>query len=597
MRIDSIHITDFLGARAVDIHEPAPVNLFCGPNAAGKSSIRDAVALALTADLGRVSLKKEAGQLVSAGAQAAVCRVVDSDGDEHQVIIKAGGQITDSHKGREHDPALAFALDGQRFARLPADERRQFLFNLMSVKTDAKEITHRLLGRQLDKAMVERIVPLLRSGFDAAEAEARRKVTEARGAWKAVTGEAYGSEKAKGWKAAVPAYDAGELKRLGTEVEHADVAIGSWQQLVGKLQAEEQRRQGLRAKLPALAEHAARIRSIQAKASVDEENRQAAEQDLARAVAAAGAGPRVGLVHELAQALRDTLFFVGKDHEFRPAWTAPLSAYEAEHGPIDRAASGDAGARARLPELTAQRDLMVRAVANTQRDLSAAQASKAEHERITSELAEVFDAAALADARHQIDTLQAQRAAAVKGLDALRSIKALADAAEEKTRQAAKHAADVLAWDAIAEQLSPSGIPGDLLREALAPIQDRLAQHAADTGWAQVRIHGDMRITAGDRDYRLLSESERWRCDAMLAEAITHLSGCRLLVLDRMDVLDLRGRSDLLGWLDTLADLGEIDTALVFATLKAMPAQLPVHCAAHWIDGGLCAPQQLKEAA
>jgi DNA-binding transcriptional LysR family regulator len=178
-----------------------------------------------------------------------------------------------------------------------------------------------------------------------------------------------------------------------------------------------------------------------------------------------------------------------------------------------------------------------------------------------------------------------------------RSRLTVADAAEDKTKRAAEHAADVLAWDAIAEQLSPSGIPGDLLREALGPIQERLAQHAADTSWPQVRIHDDMRITAGERDYRLLSESERWRCDAMLAEAITHLSGCRLLVLDRMDVLDLRGRSDLLGWLDTLADLGEIDTALVFATLKAEPTQLPAHCAAHWINSGACAPQQLKEAA
>ena len=69
------------------------------------------------------------------------------------------------------------------------------------------------------------------------------------------------------------------------------------------------------------------------------------------------------------------------------------------------------------------------------------------------------------------------------------------DAAEDKTKRAAEHAADVLAWDAIAEQLSPSGIPGDLLREALGPIQERLAQHAADTGWPQVRIHDDMRIT------------------------------------------------------------------------------------------------------
>jgi hypothetical protein len=39
----------------------------------------------------------------------------------------------------------------------------------------------------------------------------------------------------------------------------------------------------------------------------------------------------------------------------------------------------------------------------------------------------------------------------------------------------------------------------------------------------------------------------------MLAEAISFQSGLRLLVLDRFDVLDAQGRSDLLAWLDVLA--------------------------------------------
>jgi len=588
MRIDSIHIADFLGLRAVTLRNLAPVVLCCGANGAGKSSLRDAVALALTADLGRVSLKKEAGQLVRAGAQVAVCCVTDSDGDEHQVMIKASGQITDGHKGREADPALQFAFDGQRFSRLPADERRAFLFRLMSVKTDAQEITHLLLARQLDKARVDRIVPLLRSGFEAAEAEARRKVTEARGAWKAITGEAYGSEKAKTWKAAVPPYDAAAAARLATELQHADVAIGKWQEQIGKLAGEEQRRQGLRAKLPALQEHAAKLTRLRTKLDTDDASMQAAQQELARVSAAAGAVPRVGLVHELAVGLRWALQFAPEGVEQHNYAVGALGWYEQDHGPIDADEAGDQEARAKLPDLQAQLDLMQRAVANDKRDLAAAQAAHDEAKRIAAELDEVFDAAALVEAREQVDKLKASRAATAAETDKLRSVKAVVEAADEKTRKAAQHAVDVLAWDAIADQLAPSGIPGDLLREALAPIEERLAQHATDTGWQQVRIHGDMRITAGDRDYRLLSESERWRCDAMLAEAIAHLSGCRLLVLDRGDVLDLRGRSELLGWLSTLADLGEVDSVLLFMTLKAEPTQLPTHVEAHWIDAGTC---------
>jgi hypothetical protein len=60
-------------------------------------------------------------------------------------------------------------------------------------------------------------------------------------------------------------------------------------------------------------------------------------------------------------------------------------------------------------------------------------------------------------------------------------------------------------------------------------------------------------------------------------------------------VLDLQGRTELINWLDTLADLGEIDTALLFGTLKATPGSLPVTMAAHWIENGVVA--QMKEAA
>jgi hypothetical protein len=108
-------------------------------------------------------------------------------------------------------------------------------------------------------------------------------------------------------------------------------------------------------------------------------------------------------------------------------------------------------------------------------------------------------------------------------------------------------------------------------------------------------VDGDMTITAGGRLYALLSESEKWRVDAMIAEAISHLSGVKLLVLDRVDVLDFVGREDLLYWLDGLAEDGEIETALLFATLKALPAALPDSAAAVWIENGTAG--RVREAA
>lgn len=145
----------------------------------------------------------------------------------------------------------------------------------------------------------------------------------------------------------------------------------------------------------------------------------------------------------------------------------------------------------------------------------------------------------------------------------------------------------VLAWIAIADALSPDGIPGELLAEALDPINEHLRVSAADAEWEPAQINSDMTITYGLRDYALVSESEKWRADAMIAEAVSHFAGIKLLVLDRFDVLDLKGREDLLYWLDGMAGNGEIDTALIFGTLKSLPAQLLPSIDGFWLGSGV----------
>lgn len=596
MRIKSLYVSNFLGAASVDLHLTAPIQLFAGRNGAGKSSLRDAISLALTADLGRVSMKKDAPQLIHAGADGACCEVTTADDDTYSVTISAAGKISDSQKGRDPEPTMAYVLDAQRFAGLDPTERRAFLFGLMGVKIGQADIANRLKTKGADDAKVQRVLPLLRSGFDAAAKQAKANATEAKGAWRAITGETYGGAKAVTWRAPVPHYDAAAAKEAGTELQHCDVAIEQWQQKVGKLQGEQQRRTGLRAKLPALREHAAKLDRIRNKLTADEAGLAEWEQRLTATNAEAGQGKRVGLIHDLAKGLSWCLSFenphAAKEPEELEAIEA-VKAYEAEYGKIG--AAGSPEAQAKLPEIKRSRDLMASAVTNGKRDLADAELAKSTADDIEAELAEEFDEAGLTQARAQIETLKATHAELVRKADAFKTIKAQVDAAGKKTTEAEKHAADVTAWDVIGDALSPDGIPAEILSEALGPINDRLAQTAADTGWAPITIAPDMAITAAGREYRLLSESEQWRADAVLAEAIAHLSGVQLLVLDRFDVLDAEGRQALLGWLHTLADLGEVDTVFLFGTLKAAPVGLPSTIATHWIENGVVA--QLKEAA
>lgn len=598
MRLSSIYAQDFLGIKSADLQLETPVSVICGTNASGKSSLRDCIALALTADLGRVSLKKEAAALIRDGADSAVCELTTSDGDTWGVTITRAGKITDTHKGGAADPVLPYVLDAQRFAHLDATARRAFLYGLMGVKTDAGDIARRLEEMGCHIGKVARVLPLLRSGFEAASKEAKAKATEAKGAWRAVTGETYGSEKAKTWAAVVPKYDASAAKALATDLGHCDVAIEQWQRAAGAAQAEEQRRAELRASLPGLKESASRIGRIEDKLATDSAELERLAVELASVQAAAGAGTRTGLVHELAGALHALIDDdnVRSEASLMVRATGVLSVYEAQHGKIG-ATGGDPAALERLPALTEAHRLMASAVAHDKRDLQTAQQAKDALAAMEAELAEVPDASEAAEAKQQMETLKLQRAEVIKKSDAMKSVKAAIDAAESKTKQAAQHHEDVAQWDAIGGALSPNGIPAEILSAAIGPVNERLGLSAADTGWPCPVITDDMSITAGGREYRLLSESERWRVDAMLAETVAHLSGTRLLVLDRFDVLDLAGRAELLGWLDVLAETGEIDTALVFGTLKSAPAILPTTIGVHWIESGVVGQPALKEAA
>lgn len=607
MRITNITAENFLGIRRASVAIDRPVVLFAGPNAAGKSSLQEAVRMALCGETVRVKLKKEYQQLVHGQAKNGFAEVGVVVGD----IVGSASIILPSGKAGATDysapAALPLVLDAQRFARMTADDRRKFLFALMGVKMDAASIKARLLARDCNVEKVDRVMPLLRAGFEAASKDAKAKATEAKGAWRQITGEAYGDVKAESWRAPVPAFDAKAAAELATELQHLDVAIEQWLTEAGKLENEQTRRGQQQTRLATLREAAGLLGRRETKLAVDEAELQRLDAEIDKAQAAAGGAPRVGLVHDLARALHG-LLDDGKPCTVRPgddpridAANEALNQYEDQHGSLSAAATGDPAAAARLPALRQARTTCASAVTNDKRDIDASRAAAAEAASIEADLAETFDAAALANAREQLADLKRQRAEKAQQAETLKSIKAAVEAADAKTKQAAEAHFTVLQWDAIGDALAPSGIPAELLNDALGPLNERLQTSAESAYWPRVSVDGDMQITSGEagRPYHLLSESEQWRCDAMLAEAVSHLSGLRLLVLDRFDVLDLQGRSDLLGWLDFLAQSGEIDTALIFGTLKAQPLSLPDAVASVWVADGVATtePAAVAQAA
>lgn len=583
MKIQHIRIQNFVGARDIELALAAPIALFAGKNGAGKSSLREAVRAALTGDVDRVSVKKAHGALISDGAKRAGV-TVGTDHGEASVVITASET---KWEGLPIDTeALPFVLDPACFAAQTLDARRTFLFALTGLCATTEAVRKQLLERGSNPQKVEIVLPLLRAGFPSACDMAKKRATDAKGAWRGVTGETYGEKKAESWVADKPLFDAVKLNAAVAELTKCNERITTYNKTLGT--REEKARAYAKSKEAKAsgADSAAAITRIQTKLATDEANLKQAEENLLQAQQRAGATLRKGLIHELAVGLHEYLkiradsqgiagyhlngaIATWSEFDLEKAGDA-FAAYVQQYGTLD--GNGDPDELEILPALVQARDLMSRTVANSMRDLRNAEAAAAALE-LQSNIEPVTqeDVDAL---RTSIEAACRQRDDLQSTVETLRRAQQAAEAADQRTKDASQHHADVTAWLKIADALAPDGIPGEMLEQALKPINSHLREYANLTGWMQAAIKNDMSITADDRPYALLSESEQWRVDAMIAVAIAHLSKLKLVVLDRVDVLDLPSRGALFDWLDEMTGFQVLDSAILCGTLKAIPEVL-----------------------
>ncbi|WP_445677180.1 AAA family ATPase [Pseudomonas aeruginosa] len=581
MRITKLEITNFQGLRHAALDVSAPVLLVAGHNGAGKSSLLDGVAMAFNGQPRRVSLKKDMAQLVTEGAKKGEARVEWLDAAyEVQVCGVAlptgkGSALTDS-------PFLAYVLDASLFASLDAKERRRVLFDLSGASTSPNQIAERLVAKGHAAALVEKVKPLLRSGFPAAVEQAKAYASESRGAWKAITGENYGSEKAVDWAPELLATvvtedqvaEAGKnLQLLEDDLAEAQQALGASKQA---RQAADGRAQRI-AKLRELVDLEPRRRN---KLTTDEQNQDEwSEKVMAAELASSGSVPHQPLTCPHCQGAVDL-----------QAGTLVM------HQPPEQIA--DAEAARRLPEYREYLASAQRAVANSQRDLDECQAAAEQIKALEAESVEAPSAEAIANGEQAINELRQARDASRAKLVALQEALEAATQREASIAEARAAHQDVVAWTGMADALSPTGIPAEILADAIGPVNDTLKRLAGIAGWSPVEISADIDVTFGGRIYGLLSESERWRCDTTIALAIATISGLRLALLDFFDVLDIPARTQqAMKLFQSLAAGGEIDTLIVAGTLKEPMAKTPDWLQAVWIDAGQLADQQQQAAA
>ena len=103
--------------------------------------------MAMTGESVRVGLKKDYVALVTEGQEAGFVQV-DTEDSQFSIVLPAGKGVHSDHA------ALPYVLDAQRFAHMPTDDRRAFLFGLMGLRTDGAAVKERLTARGCDAKKV-----------------------------------------------------------------------------------------------------------------------------------------------------------------------------------------------------------------------------------------------------------------------------------------------------------------------------------------------------------------------------------------------------------------------------------------------------------
>lgn len=581
MKINHLQADNFLRLNLFDVNlDDAVVHLFAGGNEVGKSSVQEAIRFALKGETVRVSKKGDFKLMIRDGAKSGSVGV-RIDGIDIVRDIKTAKETSSTHS-EQLPPFLPFVIDSQHFANMNQDKRRAFLIDLTGTKVSGSDISRRMTAKGVDEKCIEMVLPMLRSGLTATHKEAQSRASEARSKWVGLTGNArYGAQIAASWKPTLPeSFDHKGYLDKSKKLEQMKATIGQLNIRKGGIVANLTNAKAVLSEIaePIVFDQVS-LTKVNKNIKNGEEALRESEielKDLNDQLYNAKAKAPVTCC-ECGTLLK--VEFTSKPGGERAAVCEPYKPLSYDQISEIQSEIFDIGAIA--SKLTTSLKNLRETASKLELDKVASK-NKKQTDDITQKDVDDLEAD-LGDVNDKLIELNDNYGDLNESVAIMRIAAEKIKDADEIERRAQQHHKDVQMWEKAVETLAPDGIPAEILSDTLKPVNDRLRNTANITGWSQVTVDPTMEIVVDSRRYSLLSESARWRADVAIADAISYLSGLGVMVIDRMDVLDLVGRAQFMGWINQVKE--EYDTILIFATLKAKP-QLPAGMKAHWIQNG-----------
>lgn len=523
-----LRVRNFLGVRQADI-DLASIVLVAGLNAAGKSSLCEAAACVVcNTPLARgMTSRKAAAALLRRGADKGSISL-DYDGGAVRITYPS---CEVEQVGKPLSLGTPLGIGSAKFMALKPEERSRQIAERFDTKPTIEDLRSwaaehpeaGLAPYQSDvlHAEVDPVADLWNDidvqGWDAIWKQAAEHGTKLKGRWEAISGQKWGAKAAKEWcpSPLLPGeeYNATEARQaasaaqaeLETLLRHAGAAAADIQKLeeaAAGLEAAQARSEELRKEGLSLAKQ---LEDLVAKKNSDK-----APVDTSTLPECPHCQKKIRIVTDPKQ--RYTIL------EKAPA---PLSKAELTK------------ARAAIEELDRQIRAMEQKVQeNGAAGVVAARAFQ-EAKEARRRLLEVQATPRVADA--EVETARG------KMLDAERKAQAV-----ENLQKATGIYRDWTRHVVLTDGLSPDGVRRTVMMRKLSAINAQLGEFSATAKFADVVLTDDLDCTYDDRPYALLSESERWRVDLVLACLLGQREGAKLMIVDRFDVLNPQARPGVL---------------------------------------------------